>query len=196
LRVGARGTQLVLRTAEGVVGRAAMGAMQIVGAVKRGDTSSGHENGNASASQPGAPSPAREADRTPARPPDASAERSEPLGRAGPAASERTTPIVSAPQPQDVEQPLAPEPVHVSEEAELVREEAEPGAEDGAGAAVRVQPPWEGYERMAAREVIARLGDASAAELAAVELYERNHRSRQTVLEAAERRLKAANGRG
>jgi hypothetical protein len=49
---------------------------------------------------------------------------------------------------------------------------------------------------MAAREVIARLGDASPAELAAVELYERTHRSRQTVLEAAERRLKAANGRG
>ena len=77
-----------------------------------------------------------------------------------------------------------------------MREEAEPGAEDGAGAAVRVQPPWEGYERMAAREVIARLGDATPAELAAVELYERTHRSRQTVLEAAERRLKAANGRG
>ena len=76
-----------------------------------------------------------------------------------------------------------------------MREEAEPGAEDGAGASVHVQPPWDGYEHMAAREVIARLGDASAAELAAVELYERSHRSRQTVLEAVERRLKAANGR-
>ena len=77
-----------------------------------------------------------------------------------------------------------------------VREEAEPGAEDGAGASVTIRPPWEGYEHMGAREVIARLGDASAAELAAVQLYESSNRSRQTVLEAVERRLKAANGRG
>jgi hypothetical protein len=199
LRIGARGTQLVLRTAEGVVGRAAMSALQIVGAVKRGDTSSGHENGNAPASASSGSATVSEPSPTVSQP-SPSRETSAPgtpsRSRGTTPAPERTTPIVSAPQPQDVEQPLAPEPVHVSEEAELVREEAEPGAEDGAGAAVRVQPPWEGYERMAAREVIARLGDASAAELAAVELYERNHRSRQTVLEAAERRLKAANGRG
>lgn len=220
LRLGARSTQLVLRTTEGVVGRAAMGAMQIVGAVKGRDTSSGHENGNAPASPsrgssatsepspseetsaPRKPSPSRgtspapERGQAPASPSEPSAEQAEPTGETGSAPRERTTPIISAPQPEDVEQPLAPEPVHVSEEAELVREEAEPGVEDGAGASVRVQPPWEGYERMTAREVITRLGDASAAELAAVELYERIHRSRQTVLEAAERRLKASNGRG
>jgi hypothetical protein len=106
-----------------------------------------------------------------------------------------TAPIVSAPQPENVEAPTAPAPVHVSEEADLVREEAEPGAEEGAGASVTVRPPWDGYERMAAREVIARLGDATAAELAAVQLYESSNRSRQTVLEAVERRLNAANGR-
>jgi hypothetical protein len=49
---------------------------------------------------------------------------------------------------------------------------------------------------MGARQVIDRLGDASPAELAAVQLYESSNRSRQTVLEAVERRLKAANGRG
>jgi hypothetical protein len=199
LRIGARGTQLVLRTAEGVVGRAAMGAMQIVGAVKRGDTSSGHENGNAATSSPSGSSAVSEPSSAASAPSPSrgtSAPRTPPRPRETTPAPERPTPIVSAPQPQDVEQPLTPEPVHVSEEPELVREEAEPGAEDGAGASVRVQPPWEGYERMAAREVIARLGDASPAELAAVELYERTHRSRQTVLEAAERRLKAANGRG
>ncbi len=49
-------------------------------------------------------------------------------------------------------------PVHVSEEPELVRESAEPGAEDGAGAAVTVIEPWSGYAQMNAREVIARAG--------------------------------------
>ena len=112
------------------------------------------------------------------------------------AARDRAAPIVSAPDTEELERPGAVEPAHVSEEPELVREEAEPGVEDGVGASVRVQPPWEGYEHMAARQVIARLGDASAAELAAVELYERSNRSRQTVLDAVERRLKAANGRG
>jgi hypothetical protein len=86
--------------------------------------------------------------------------------------------------------------VHVSEEPELIREEAEPGAEEGAGASVTINPPWDGYQRMAARQVIARLEGASAAELAAVQLYESSNRSRQTVLEAVERRLKAPNGRG
>src|SRR5947209_427280 len=175
LRLGARSTQLVLRTAEGVVGRAAMGAMQIVGAVKGRDTGAGHENGNASASpsprssraSESSPSQETSAPRTPSQSRGTSSAR-EPGGRSAPppnasaesAPTERTTPIVSAPQPEDVEQPPASEPAHVSEEAELVREEAEAGAEDGAGASVRVQPPWEGYEHMAAREVIARLGDA------------------------------------
>ncbi len=39
----------------------------------------------------------------------------------------------------------------------LVRESAEPGAEDGAGASVTVAEPWEGYSGMNAREVVARL---------------------------------------
>jgi hypothetical protein len=49
---------------------------------------------------------------------------------------------------------------------------------------------------MSARQVTARLGDASAAELAAVQLYESSTRSRQTILSAAARQLRSANGNG
>ena len=106
---------------------------------------------------------------------------------------------VSAVRPPSVEPgqpPAVEEPVHFSEEPELVREDAEPGAEDGAGAAVRVLEPWHGYVRMSAREVIARARQANRAELAAVRLYESRHRSRQTVLAAVDRQLKLGNGGG
>ena len=82
----------------------------------------------------------------------------------------------------------------VDDEPELVEELAEPGAEDGAGAAVAVDEPWERYAEMNADAVIARLRQASAAELALVELYERSHKRRQTVLTAAERRHKEISG--
>ena len=49
---------------------------------------------------------------------------------------------------------------------------------------------------MGAKEVIARLGGADAAELAAVELYEASTRGRQTILNAVERELRRANGSG
>jgi hypothetical protein len=89
-----------------------------------------------------------------------------------------------------------PEPVHVSEEPELVEEFAEPGAEQGAGAEVHVDPPWEGYERMNAKQVIARLATADPAELAAVQLYENSSRRRRTILNAVERELRNPNGSG
>jgi hypothetical protein len=82
----------------------------------------------------------------------------------------------------------------VDDKPVLVDELAEPGAEDGAGAAVEVDEPWKDYGDMNADAVIARLREASAAELAVVELYERSHRRRQTVLTAAERRHKEISG--
>ena len=78
----------------------------------------------------------------------------------------------------------------------LVREEAEPGAEDGAGAQIRIAEPWDGYRQMSAKDVIARLADATPAELAAVQLYETSNRHRQTVLTAVGRALKTKTGRG
>jgi hypothetical protein len=75
-----------------------------------------------------------------------------------------------------------------------VRESAEPGAEEGAGAAIHVMEPWTGYAQMSAKDVIARARSANPAELATVRLYESRHRSRQTVLAAVDRQLKLGNG--
>jgi hypothetical protein len=89
-----------------------------------------------------------------------------------------------------------PEPVHVSEEPELVDEVAEPGAEDGAGASVHVEEPWDGYEQMRADDVIDRLTGATPAELAAIQLYESKQKSRTTVLKAVRRELQISTGSG
>jgi outer membrane biosynthesis protein TonB len=109
-------------------------------------------------------------------------------------------PPPAPPEPEPATAPPAPaaesEPVHVSEEPELVQEVAEAGAEDGAGATVNVAEPWPGYAAMTAKQVIERLADADAAELAAVQLYESFNRNRQTVRAAAERSLKSKTGRG
>ncbi|MFZ0043151.1 MAG: hypothetical protein WAK93_17720, partial [Solirubrobacteraceae bacterium] len=95
----------------------------------------------------------------------------------------------SAP-PESLAELEATEPAHVSEEPVLVEEVAEPGAEDGAGAQITVEEPWEGYRLMNAGAIIDRLSGADPAELGAVELYELAHRKRQTVIEAAQREFK------
>ncbi|HEY1592810.1 MAG TPA: hypothetical protein VGF81_13530 [Solirubrobacteraceae bacterium] len=115
----------------------------------------------------------------------------------------------SAPRHKVFEQPLAapppeapapdepaPEPVHVSEAPELVDAVAEPGAEEGAGASVHIEPPWNGYDHMKAADVVDRLTGANAAELAAVQLYEANAKGRKTVLEAAGRELRISTSSG
>ncbi len=78
----------------------------------------------------------------------------------------------------------------VDEEPVLTAEFAEEGAEDGAGAEVHVDEPWEGYARMPVNEVKDRLERATPAELAAVELYEAAHRGRKSVLAAVEARAR------
>src|SRR5947209_15983680 len=84
------------------------------------------------------------------------------------------------------------EPPHVSEEPELVTELAEPGAEEGAGAELRVDEPWPEYRQLTANQVIERLKASSPEELAVVELYERSTRQRPSVISAVERELKRA----
>jgi hypothetical protein len=118
-----------------------------------------------------------------------------PARRAGPPAS-REAPPASRPAPPARPLPTQPppstpdrSPEHVSREPVLVEEFAEPGAEDGAGAEVRVDEPWDGYAKLSAREVIARVREADLAELITVNLYENAHRGRQTVLSAVERQL-------
>ncbi len=112
------------------------------------------------------------------------------------APSVRAVSSIRAPQPEPApsQTPEVTEPIHVSEQPELVREVAEPGAEDGAGATISVAEPWNGYGRMSAKDVIARAKSANAAQLAAMRLYESRHRSRQTVLAAVDRQLKLAGG--
>jgi hypothetical protein len=97
---------------------------------------------------------------------------------------------------EDPPPPLVEEPAHVSEEPVVVEEFAEPGAEEGAGASVTVEEPWDGYARMTARDITARLGEASLAELAAVQLYESTHKQRETVLSAAQRELRTKSAPG
>ena len=97
-------------------------------------------------------------------------------------------PSVATDAPPSVPDELIPD--HVDEEPVLVAEAAEEGAEDGAGAELHVEPPWDGYERMTAADIRDRLVAADAAEAAAVELYESTHRSRRSVLDAAERMLR------
>lgn len=185
LRVSVRGAQLWFRAAEQVAGRATLGALRVASVFTRDG-----EQPRASY----APRQRPRSQRSPARDPRAQTVVMEPPPESVSAdeAADRIdrSPETSAPPPPE------PEPAHVSEEPELAREEAEPGAEDGAGASVTVDEPWEGYARMSARDVIARLTDATPAELAAVSLYESGNRSRQTVLEAVQRQLRAANGGG
>jgi len=63
------------------------------------------------------------------------------------------------------------------------------GAEEDAGAEVRVEEPWEGYSKMTAAQVKDRLAGADREALAAVVLYEGFGRKRSSVVQAAERRL-------
>ena len=78
---------------------------------------------------------------------------------------------------------------HVETGETLVAEVADPGAEDGAGAELHVEEPWQRYDALSAADVIDRLGAQDPAALSVLLLYERSHRARKTVLDAAEREL-------
>ncbi len=146
------------------------------------------------------PSPSTAA--TPAPPPTVQPAPA-PTVQPAPAPTAEAAPAPMAdPEPPQSETPLAmpgplvEEPTHVSEEPTIVGELAEPGAEDGAGAQVTIDEPWDGYRRMSAKEVIARVSHSDSAELAAVSLYESAHQARQTVLSAVERQLALAQRSG
>lgn len=136
-----------------------------------------------------------------APPSDGSDGRAQTTPAAATAAPAPTPPpplIDVEPEPvfDDEPTPLVESPSHVSEEPEIVEELAEPGAEEGAGAEVRIDEPWDGYAQMSAQQVIARVGDATPAELAAIGLYESANQARETVLSAVERQLRLINGDG
>jgi hypothetical protein len=186
-RVWLGSARLVTRAASGAAGRAASVAGQAIGITSPHRSSDGPSSNGAATAEPGWREEPIEEPVSPVdveHPHDATAPRPAPLHSVT-----AVRPLNEAP-----DAPVVQEPVHVSEEPELVREEAEAGAEDGAGAQLTVIEPWNGYARMSARDVIARARQASAAELAAVRLYEARHRSRQTVLAAVDRQLKLAGG--
>lgn len=195
VRVGVRATRLWFRVIEETVSVTTSATERLVGlAASRGSRTVTRDT----------PPPVQPPDAPPTQAPDAppaqAAEVSTPLAEDEAVAS--SEPALSAQRLEAVRerQPADPapaaQPAHVSEEPALVEELAEPGAEDGAGAEVHVDPPWNGYERMNAKQIIGRLNGADAAELAAVELYELTNRRRQTILNAVERELRRVNGSG
>jgi hypothetical protein len=196
LRVWFRSARLLTRVAGDAAGRAVSLAGQTIGVGSSNGSSSDHRRPAESATAE--PGWREETIEQPVSPVDVEHPHEEPERRPAPprprdAGRARSVSAVRPPRVQPAA-PIAPEPVHVSEEPELVREVAEPGAEDGAGAHVTVTPPWDGYAHMNAREVIARARQAGPAELAAVRLYESRNRSRQTVLAAVDRQLKLSAG--
>ena len=77
---------------------------------------------------------------------------------------------------------LHPEREHVEEGLEEVAESADAGAEEGAGADVRVAEPWDGYDRMRVPEIKQRLREASPELRAMVRMYESTHKNRSGVM--------------
>ena len=178
-------------------GEAARRAVALAGQALGAASSNGSPNGGASEWQQTSPDQPPGWREEPIEEPVSPVDVEHPHDEADRPRQPPPAPIAEDPPAPIAEVPPAPiveEPVHVSEEPELVRESAEPGAEDGAGAELTVMEPWNGYARMNAREVIARAHQASPAELAAVRLYEARHRSRQTVLAAVDRQLKLSGG--
>jgi hypothetical protein len=119
--------------------------------------------------------------------PDTPPAAAEPAPAAEPPPAAFDAPRAPTDAPPAVPDELIPD--HVDEEIVLVAESAETGAEDGAGAELRVVAPWDGYDRMTAPEIRGRLAAADGVLAAAVTLYETTHKGRRTVLEAAERAL-------
>jgi hypothetical protein len=77
------------------------------------------------------------------------------------------------------EEDLAPR--HVDSEPALAYES---GPADDVGAEVHVDAPWEGYDRMRAADIVARLRAADDATRAVVRLYEQQGKARSSVLAA------------
>jgi hypothetical protein len=192
LRVGVRATQLWFRVAEETVSVAANATGRLIGVATRG---SGGQDERDDLFAPRAPE--RDGARTEPdeAEPDEADDATPDVSPVEHAREVTESPADSPPPVRDVPRPETPaEPVHVSEEAALVDEIAEPGAEDGAGAEIHIAEPWEGYGQMTAKQVIERLNKATPAELAAVQLYEGSHRRRQTIVNAVQRTLRAGNG--
>ena len=83
------------------------------------------------------------------------------------------------------------EAAHVDREAIVVAESSDPGADEGVGAQIRIDEPWDGYDELNVKQVSAQLADAGTETLAVVRLYESANRNRRTVLDAIDKRMAA-----
>ena len=202
-RLATRGAQLTIRTTLGVIDIAEC----VVAAVAERIVGGSHH-----AAPNGAPGPMPpSAEGAPG--PDASLGRETRPGTEGPPTPEPPSaePMLDAEEPSSAPEPPSAtwrpvtethggeprspqlvDPVHVSEEPELVAEFADPGAEEGVGAQPRIAEPWPGYKGMKAADIVDRMTVATREELAAIELYELAGRNRKSVVAAAQRALKRA----
>jgi hypothetical protein len=87
--------------------------------------------------------------------------------------------------------PQPPTPDHLDERPVVAAEVAEAGAEEGAGAQVHVDQPWEGYGGMTAAQIRDRLANADPEVAAVVKLYEAANKGRRSVIETADRRMRS-----
>ena len=110
-------------------------------------------------------------------------------GRAEQPMATRPSEAVEPTPAEEIREAVDPETGDVDTPLDLVAEQADPGAEEGAGAEIGVEEPWPGYDRMTTRELVERLHEASDEVAAVVDLYERVHRDRRPVREAAARAL-------
>jgi hypothetical protein len=185
-----RGIYGTLRFGFGAIGFGVRVGRAAVGAVARRPSSNGAGPPSGAVvdapprAKPVAPPRRRPASRAP-RPQRAAAPPPKPAASPPPEAAAPPAPAEPAAAP-----PPQPAPPHISEEPTLVAETAEPGAEEGAGAELRVDEPWAGYAKLTAAEIRDRLASASDEELAAVELYESTHRRRRTIIDAAQDTLR------
>jgi hypothetical protein len=94
----------------------------------------------------------------------------------------RPTPVRRPEPPEPEAERLGERPAHISSGAEEV---ASFGPADDPSAQVEVEPPWPGYAEQPAAAIVARVRAADEATKAVVLMYERRHKKRRTVLQAA-----------
>jgi hypothetical protein len=106
----------------------------------------------------------------------------EPVAEREPLVAE---PIAAEPvaAPIDFDAPSEEElaPAHIDSDPALAYEA---GPADDVGAEVHVDAPWDGYDRMRAADIVARLRSADDATRAVVRLYEQQGKARSSVLAA------------
>jgi hypothetical protein len=160
--------------------KVASAPLRLVQGVLSGDDDASPEPATYRVSQAPPPSVASAATTAPPvpRPATARPPRVTPVAPPAPAAARAPAP----PSPGPEAELLGDVPAHVDRAATPV---ASFGPADDASATLSVEAPWDGYDRLTATEIVGRLRGADEAVKAVVLLYERQHRARRSILDAA-----------